>query len=174
MRDNSFLYSFKENFYGKVPFGLCDFTFCGHIDDMLKLWDVPLDIGNELSRENMKNEASEKKMICGKTIEQIFHERANAVLWISLGFCDLIGYEHSCDYNASYNYYRDLFVFFDYSCEWLFKYESLCEKRLCSHCGIFSMPKGIVWKDTERCIKDVLCDENYYSTKQYKKFIAKK
>lgn len=29
---------YRENFNNVVPFSLCDFTFLGHTDDMLKLW----------------------------------------------------------------------------------------------------------------------------------------
>lgn len=119
------LSEYRDNFNDKIPFGICDFTFLGYIDDMLKLWDIPLDINSEFSQENMSTLESEKKMICNKTTKELFEKRLSGVLWLSLGFCDKIGYPYACDNRKSKQYLKDLFLFLDRRCEMIFKYENI-------------------------------------------------
>lgn len=120
---NRLMLVFRENFYQGMPFTICDTMMLGTIEDMLLMWGGKKDSEQPYCDENMGSSESEIKCVAGKSREQIFSQRIGPVLYLSLTFCDTIGYPYSFSNVASKQYYKDLFVFLEPSCEILFKYE---------------------------------------------------
>lgn len=171
------LTEYRRNFNDSVPFSLCDFTFMGYIDDMIKLWNIDRDVSSSYSTENMSTIESEKKCYLNKTYLEIFEERISAVIWISLGFCDNIGYEYRCDERQSKEYYNKLFIMLDRNCEFLIKYDNVSDNYWSIKPKISREWKKDYLKRNKNKTNyklEIMFDEKHFTDKNYLAYIGKK
>lgn len=129
------------------------------------------------SHENMSSVESEARCYLNKTYEEVFRNRISASLWISLGFCDEIGYIYACDNVKSKEYYKQLFIMLDDSCEFVLKYEKKYDKQWSIKPRLSRRWKQVYQAREESVINykdEVMFSKEHFENRGYEEYMKKK